>query len=102
MLSLQLSYDWRAKRLDFEFSLITVSGSRLEDDPTNTAHTEIVVPELVYPNQSYQVQISPPGLFKWRVSSTQPNVVEILPEDSSDVRATESVKVVIGHINAIL
>ena len=90
--------------MDFEYSLTALNGKRLAPGG-RTHHTEIVVPQLIYPNSSYQVQITPPGLFTWRVSAKQSNVIEILPEEgttSSQLKATESVKVVIAHANAIL
>ena len=98
----QLSYDWKAKRFEYEYSVEKLDGSKLTDDPQSQAYTEIVVPEILYPDKSYQVDISP-TVFEWRLSETSTNIIEIVPgNNTSLLKETETVKIVIAHANAII
>ena len=98
----QLSFDWKTKYFEYEYSLQTLDGVSAVDAEEHP--TEIVVPEMQYPNGSYQVQVSPPA-FTWRISSTAPNVIEIIKDESAENAVGEDdgdiVKVIVAHANAI-
>ena len=92
-----MTFDWKTQHFDYEFSLVGIDGTLMYEKGLKT---EIMVPPIQYPDQSYQVQISPPGLFKWQVSENLPSVIEIVPTGKQ--ASQTHVKIVIAHSNSII
>ena len=90
----QISYDVKTKRFEYQYSIEGTNYKVATED--GDLYTEIVVPAIQYPNQSFEIDISPQGIFRWQVSTNLPSVIELVPNDQAlKVPNPLSIKVVI-------